>query len=87
MTEPSYIITPSSDLDELKKADTPSRKALRKAAKVLRNDLPRRKLFEQYDVAKTTEYRILKVESSHKKRMNSGRKRKLSVKQVTEIIE
>ena len=48
-------------------ADTPSRKALRKAVKVLRDDSPRRDVFAKYEVVKTTEYRILNAESSHKK--------------------
>ena len=87
MTESSYINTPSSELDESKQADTPSRKAIRKTAKVLRGTLPRREIFAKYEVAKTTDYRIIKAESSHRRRMNSERKSKLSTNQVSEIIE
>ena len=65
--EPSYINTPYSELNESKEADTPSRKALRQAVKVLRDDSPRRHVFAKYGVVKTTEYRILNAESSHKK--------------------
>ena len=49
MAEPSYINTPSSELDEPKEVDTPSRKAV----KVLRDDLCRREIFAMYGVAKT----------------------------------
>ena len=87
MAEPSYVNTPSSELDEPPEQDTPSRKALRKAAKVFRDTLPRREIFTRYGVPERTEYRVLAAESSHRRRMNSGRKSKLSVSQVTEILE
>ncbi len=87
MAEPSYVNTPSSEVNELVQQDTLNRKALRKAAKVLRETLPRRQLFMRYGVSKSAGYRILNAESSHRKRINFGRKSKLSVKQVTEIIE
>lgn len=87
MAEPSYIIEPSSEAEEPVQQNTPNRKALRKAAKVLRGSLPRRELFARYGVPSSTEYRILAAESSKRRRMNSERKRKLSVKQMTEILD
>lgn len=87
MAEPSYVNTPSSEIDEPVQQDTPNRKALRKAAKVLRETLPRRELFTRYGVSRSADYRILEAEYSHRNRTNSGRKSKLSIKQITEIIE
>ena len=66
MAEPSYVNTPSSEVDEPVQQDTPNRKTLRKAVKVLRGTLPRRELFMRYEVSKLVDYRILKAESSHR---------------------
>ena len=87
MTELSYVNTSFSKIDELVQQNTLNRKALRKAAKVLKRTLSRRELFTRYEVSKSAEYRILNVESSHRRRMNSERKSKLSIKQMTEIIK
>ena len=66
MAEPSYVNTPSSEVDEPVQPNTPDRKALRKAVQVLRGTLPRRELFMRYEVSKSVVYRILKAESSHR---------------------
>lgn len=87
MTELSYIIESSSKTEEPVQQNTLSRKTLRKAAKMFRDTLSRRELFTRYEVLERTDYRILAASAFKRRRMNFERKIKLSVNQMTRILD
>ena len=89
MADPDYVIVNSSEVEDDEKAqhDTPTRKALRKAARVFKGKIPRKELFSKYGVSERTGFRTLAAKSSHSRHMNSGTKRKLSTEKLREIID